>query len=185
MVPGTFPPSSSLLRLGEAGLLMVSPQEAVAEVEHMVPLCVFRTREQPVSVTGMGSSLRNGASHAPQPCQCVSALSAGAQSPIGYPVPKLPENSGDELEGEELVECRRGTYRWPHGPWQSWVPQRSARSGRAWWPWWALDASLALFTLRLVETSVREGALGCRTVPPQCHAPGEAPPWALGEAAVT
>ena len=30
----------------------------------------------------------------------------------------------------------------------------------------------------------RERALGCGTVPPQCHAPGEALPWALGEAAV-
>lgn len=59
---------------------------------------------------------------------------------------------------EELVEHREGYLRWPHGPWQSWVPQRSTWSGRAWWPWWALDASLALFTLRLVETSVREGA---------------------------
>ena len=94
----------------------------------------------------------------------------------------LQRIQGMNLEGEEVVESRRGTYGRPHGPWQSWVPQRSARSGRAWWPWRALDASLALFTLRL-ETSVRGRARGCRAVPPQCHAPGEAPPWALGEAA--
>lgn len=35
---------------------------------------------------------------------------------------------------------------WPHGPRKSWVPQRSTWSRGAWWPWWALDASLALFT---------------------------------------
>lgn len=152
-------------------------------MEHMIPLRVFRTREQLVSMTGWAAPTGMGPATSRSLANVLLPFQRGPRVPSVTQFPNFQRIQGVNLEGEELVGSRRGTYWWPHGPWQSWVPQRSTRSGRAWWPWWALDASLALFTLRLVETSVRERALGCRTVPPQCHAPGEALPWVLGEAA--
>lgn len=131
-------------------------------------------------VTGTDSYCR-GQPH-PAALSSVSACSVGTQVPMGYErFGSFQGIPGTNLKGEEAVESGRVTYGWPHGPWQSWGPQRSTWSRRA---WWALDAGLALFTLRFVETSVRERAPGCRAVPPQCHAPGEALPWALGEAVV-
>lgn len=89
----------------------------------------------------------------------------GTQASTGY------EGLGAyrEFLGHILKERRQwgeegDTYRWPHGPWQSWVSQRSTWSRGAWWPWWALDASLALFTLRFMGTSVR-APQGHRAVP--------------------
>lgn len=94
------------------------------------------------------------------------AYSAETQAPVGYVrFGSFQRNLGTNLEGEEAVEGGRGTYRRPHGPWQSWVPQRSTWSRRAWWPWRALDASLALFTLRFAERSVSERGLGCGALP--------------------